>query len=148
MDKYMIKKITDIKELSDTLKKIKRTHGTFILIGFPWLTFGTLVKHRIVTVFNSDHINLTFNNSFGDSEIHVQVKQDKFYISDSARVYYINYNDKARIEDTISKLDRLEKMPSGLKFLDRVTSSDVPIRRLEKDGPEYGIRDFEEDQLS
>lgn len=40
----MIRRITNNKDLSKELKKVKQHKTTFMLIGFKFLTFGTLVK--------------------------------------------------------------------------------------------------------
>lgn len=142
----MIRRITNNKELAKELKKIKQHHTTFVLIGFKYLTFGTLIKEQIVSVHGCSHINCTFNNEeYMDREIKVVLKQDKFYISDTGRVYYINFDNQEYIDDTIDKLERIEKMPDGIKFLDKVYSSSEPIKRVDKDVEiGYRIRDFED----
>jgi hypothetical protein len=40
----MIRRITNKNELAKELKKIKQHKTTFMLIGFKFLTFGTMVK--------------------------------------------------------------------------------------------------------
>lgn len=141
----MIRRIKNNKELSKELKKIKNNNSTFILIGFRYLTFGTLVKEQIVSVHGSSHVNCTFNNEFHDHEIKVKLQQDKFWVSDTDRIYYINFDNQEYIDDTIDKLERIERTVDGEKFLRRVYGSDMPIKRVDKDEEiGYRIRDFED----
>lgn len=98
-----------------------------------------------MSVHGCSHVNCTFNNEYGDKEIKVVLKQDKFYISDTGRVYYLNFDNQEYIDETIEKLERIEKMPDGIKFLDKVYSSSEPIKRVDKDEEiGYRIRDFED----
>lgn len=141
----MIRRITNKNELVKELKKIKQHKTTFMLIGFRYLTFGTLIKEQIVSVHGCSHVNCTFNNEYGDKEIKVVLKQDKFYISDTGRVYYINFDNQEYIDDTIDKLERIERTVDGEKFLNKVYGSDMPIKRVDKDEEiGYRIRDFED----
>lgn len=141
----MIRRITNKNELVKELKKIKQHKTTFMLIGFRYLTFGTLIKEQIVSVHGCSHVNCTFNNEYGDKEIKVVLKQDKFYISDTGRVYYINFGNQEYIDDTIDKLERIERTVDGEKFLNKVYGSDMPIKRVDKDEEiGYRIRDFED----
>lgn len=117
-----------------------------MLIGFKYLTFGSLVKEQIVSVHGCNHVNCTFNNEeFMDREIKVVLKQDKFWVSDTGRLFYINFDNQKYIADTTDKLERIEKMPDGIKFLNKVFSSSDPIKRVDKDEEiGYRIRDFED----